>query len=239
MFFAELPPDPPVDETRQVFYDQPGMLPEHWLPGTLGRGAVVGRSDTAAVRLDVRDVFPRGMSFEVRAFLHPSSTEPAIHRHHHRPTPFVDDLRLGMLWPDGTSAEAGANWYERRDQPADGEPVLDARGGGGGGLGWSWHLWLHPLPASGPVTVYCRWDSRDIPETATELDLTSAIAAAADASELWPLPTFEEQPPEGGWFAYAPLGATSAYGSTLTFTPDGAASSEGSGDALDGQDEDG
>ncbi len=82
------------------------------------------------------------------------------------------------------------------------------RGGGGGGLGWSWDAWLHPLPHPGPVTIYCRWDERGIPETATTVDLTDVVAAASEARELWPLPPMPERPDgeEFGWMAYSPLG---------------------------------
>ena len=45
------------------------------------------------------------------------------------------------------------------------------------------------------------WRDRGIPETSVGLDAGEAVAAAARAAELWPMP----QPPpgeEGGWFMY-------------------------------------
>jgi hypothetical protein len=80
-------------------------------------------------------------------------------------------------------------------------------GGGGGGLSWAWDAWIWPLPPSGPVTLYCRWDGRGIPETATVLDLTALVDAADHAEELWPLPPVPE---DGafGWTSYSPMGTT-------------------------------
>jgi hypothetical protein len=231
-FFAELPDPPELPrDSRPDYRDIPGSQPEHWTPAPVAVGAVVGRSEDTVVRLDARDAYPRGIAWELRVWLSPDGRDvEVLHQryHHHDPSrPFVDDLRLGLLWPDGTRVEAG----ERHASPPAAGPVLLANGGGGGGLTWRWHLWLHPLPAPGPVTVYCVWPGRGIEETATVLDLTPAVHDAAYAEELWHLPTFEEAPPEGGWFAYSPQGSFSTFSAAL---PD-----EGSGDAPDAGDEDG
>ncbi len=230
-FFADLPGAPePEPGPGPLYRDTPGSQPEHWLPAAVSAGAVVGRSDHTVVRLDVRDAYPRGLALELRAWLSPDGGGiEELHLAYQRPyaqLPFVGDLRLGLQWPDGTNTEA--KQFHRPEHGAG--PALTTQGGGGGGLTWRWHLWLHPLPDVGPVTVYCRWDGRGIAETATTLDLTAAVQAAAGAEELWHLPTFEESPPEGGWFSYSPMGSFS----TLT-----ALSPEASGDASDPGDEDG
>jgi len=229
-FFAELPDVPEPEPGPGPFYrDVPTNQPEHWAPAALSTGAVVGRTEHTVVRLDVRDSYPRGLSLELRAWLSPDGGGiEDLHyasRRPHPQLPFAGDLRLGLLWPDGSRAEA--NDHRGPDQ-AHG-PALTTQGGGGGGLTWRWHLWLHPLPAAGPVTVYCSWPGRGIAEAATTLDLTAAVEAAAGAEELWHLPTWEEAPPEGGWFSYSPMGSFS------TFTA--AAPDEGSGDAADAGDE--
>jgi hypothetical protein len=212
-------------------------MPDHWAPGTVGIGAVVGRSEHTVLRLDVRDAFPRGLYLKLRGYLSPDG--PALDDMFiHRSRGAEGTIRLGLLWPDGSRLEADQRWATHAER-RPGEPSLDVQGQGGGGLRWAWRVWLHPLPQPGPVTVYCRWDERDIAETATVLDLTAAVEAAASAEELWHLPRFDEQAPEGGWFAYAPLGGSSAYGSTSTVTADGEARDDGSGDALDRQDENG
>jgi hypothetical protein len=230
-FFAELPdPSPEPDAVGPLYRDVPWSQPEHWNPAPAAVGAVVGRSEDTVVRLDVRDAYPRGLACELRVWLSPDGDVESLHHRYHSHDPrlaFVDDLRIGLLWPDGTRLEAGQQYAA---EPG-GAPFLLANGGGGGGLTWRWHLWLHPLPAAGPVTVYCVWPGRAIAETATELDLTPAVEAAADAEELWHLPTMEEAPPEGGWFAYSPMGS---FSSVSAAAPD----VEGSGDAADAGDED-
>ncbi|MBI1379098.1 MAG: hypothetical protein GC157_16700 [Frankiales bacterium] len=231
-FFDELPEPPPEPAgSGPVYRDWPWAQPEHWNPAPVAVGAVVGRSADTLVRLDVRDAYPRGLALDVRAWLSPDGEGlEGLHRgfHPHHRRAFVDDLRLGLLWPDGTRVEAG----EQQGPEAEVGPALTAAGGGGGGLTWRWHLWLYPLPAPGPVTVYCVWAGRGIEETATGLDLAPAVEAAVLAEELWHLPTVEEAPPEGGWFAYAPIGSYSSF-------PAQVPEPEGSGDAADAGDEDG
>jgi hypothetical protein len=228
-FFDELPELPARPGTSGPIYrDDPHSQPEHWSPAPVGIGVLAARTEDTAVRFDVRDAYPRGLAVDIRVLVSPDGpdVEDAHRWRHDDPRlPFIGDLRLGLLWPDGTRAEASGF-----GPPAhDGWPVLAVRGGGGGGLGWLWHAWLHPLPPAGPVSVHCVWPGRGILETATALDLTPAVEAAALAEELWHLPTFEQAPPEGGWFAYAPLGGSS----TVT-----ASAADGSGDAADPGDED-
>jgi hypothetical protein len=210
-FFSELPEEPWEPEQPMVHYDFPNDRPQHWTPGTAALGVVVGRSDTTVVHVAVHDVYPRGLGLEVRALLHPDSAE-LDHMVMHRPGAFAGDLRLGLEWPDGRRVEAGNAWHPGLREPFATTPdvyLLQMRGGGGGGLGWSWDAWLYPLPMAGPVTVYCRWDERGIPETATTVDLTDVVAAASEARELWPLPPMPDRPDgeEFGWMAYSPVGA--------------------------------
>lgn len=231
-FFAELPVEPePVPGPGPFYRDVPENQPEHWTPAPVATGVVIGRSEHTVVRLDVRDSYPRGLALELRAWFSPDGGGiEDLHfasRRPHRQLPFAGDLRLGLLWPDGTRAEA--NDYRGPGQAPG--PALTTQGGGGGGLTWRWHLWLHPLPGAGPVTVYCTWPGRDIGETATPLDLTAAVEAAGMAEELWHLPTLEEAPPDGGWFSYSPMGSFSTFTAATLEDP--------SGDAADAGDEDG
>ena len=230
-FFAELTPPEPEDLHPQAYFDQPWSRPEHWLPGAANVGAVVGRTDDTAVQLTFHDAYPRGTTFEVRALLRPGSAELDPRIHH---TPFVGDLRIGLLWPDGRRVESANDWHpgrHRDDSAAADEFHLAMYGGGGGGLSWAWDAWIWPLPPAGPVTVYCRWDGRGIAETATVLDLTSVVRAAADAEELWPLPPVPDDG-ELGWTSYSPLG-----GATLTAVAP-SHDPTASGDGLDPGDED-
>ena len=229
MFFADLP-EPAVEESAtQRYFDHPWSRPPHWLPGTANVAAVIGRSEHTAVRLVFLEAYPRGVSFEVRALLSPDGGE--LDHYPHRPSPFDGNLRLGMLWPDGRRVEASHEWHPH---PQEGERPdtlrLAMMGGGGGGLSWSWDAWLWPLPPAGPVEIYCRWDERGIAETSTVVDLTPVVEAAADAEELWPLPTYVDDEPHG-WFSHSPMGSA-------TFTAVARDDATASGDGLDAGDED-
>ncbi len=180
VFFAELPEPGPDDLPTQRYFDHPWSRPEHWLPGTSNVAAVLGRTELTVVRLVFHSSYPRGVSFEVQALLNPEGGE--LEHFPHRPTPFVGNLRIGMLWPDGRRVESSQEWHPH---PHEGEQPdelhLSLMGGGGGGLSWSWNAWLWPLPPAGPVEVFCRWDERGIVETATVVGLTPVVGAAADA----------------------------------------------------------
>lgn len=229
-FFAELVDEPPESLPRQVHYDHPHDRPQHWVPGEAGFGVVVARTEQTVVHVAFHEVYPRGVSLAVLAMAHPDGPEidhMAVHDNRR-----AGGMRLGLELTDGRRGEAHDSWHPGRVTTPAPEPDFHfmPRGSGGGGLSFAWDLWLCPLPPAGPATLYFRWDDRGIPETGTSIDLTPLAAAAADAYELWPLPSYADAPrPEGGWFAYSPLS-----GPTAAFT----AVDDGSGDALDGQDED-
>ena len=237
-FFAELPQSETEDEPvpRPQYFDHPWAAPQHWLPGTPGVSAVVARNEHTLVRLTFTAAYPRGAVLELDALLNPEGpdTEP-LHIHHHRHGgQFAGDLRLGLLWPDGRRVESTSGWHPGHDgseAPGTDDFHIAMHGGGGGGISWSWQVWLWPLPPAGPVEVFCRWDDRGIPETATSVDLTAVVVAAADAEELWPLPELPVDE-ETGWFAYSPPPGAMF---TAVRTDEPAAS----GDGLDAGDEDG
>jgi len=240
VFFADLP----RREEELPFerhYDHPDSLPSHWLPGSCDVRSLVARTEGTVITVRVVGCYPRGLELELRAYTAPPDPDGMRDRATRHQGWEGDDLRVGIRWADGRRTETGrrrGDWRMGPDPVGEAGPtgfVLDMSGGSGGGLTYDFRYWLRPLPPPEPVELFVRWDSRGVPETSVTLDLSPAVAAADDAEELWHLPTFEEDPPEGGWFAYAPLGASvTAYGSTPTITPDDA-----SGDALDGQDEDG
>jgi len=231
-FFAEIPePEAELESgQRQLYLDVPWQAPQHWLPGNGALSVTVFRSEHTAVLLTIGEVYPRGLMLEVVALLNPEGPDvEALHhgRSHHGPNP--DDLRLGLLWPDGRRAEAVSQWHGPPPQQSDDDFHLHPQGSQGGGLVWRWGLWLEPLPPPGPVEIYVRWDGREIPETSTTADLTTAVAAAADAEELWPLPTHPDDE-SFGWMSYSPMSST-------VFAA--RAEEDGSGDAADAGDENG
>ena len=202
-FFAEIPePEAEPDSTRGMRYvDHPWQTPPHWLPGGAPLAVTVARSAHTAVRLTVGGVYPRGLALELLALLDPEGPDVEA-LHHHRGS--SGELRFGMLWPDGRRAETLSPWQHPMEDAGRDGFHLHPEGGHGGGLTWRSDLWLWPLPPPGPVTVYLRWDARDVPETATWLDLTSVVEAADQAEELWPLAAQPDD--EGfGWISYAPV----------------------------------
>ena len=239
MFFAERPRRDDADLGIERYYDHPDSLPSHWLPGTCDVQSLVARTEGTVITARVMGCYPRGLEFELRAYTAPPDPEAAHERASRRGRWEGDDLRMGLLWPDGLRAETGPRHGDWRigahpvEEAGRTRYVLEMSGGQGGGLTYDFRYWLRPLPPAGPVQLFVRWDDRGVPETSIDLDLTSAVAAAADAVELWHLPTFEEDPPTGGWFAYSPGGP---YVTGSAPTPD---DGDPSGNALDGQDEDG
>jgi hypothetical protein len=201
VFFAPLPEPEPLPDERPQFFRVPGQEPENALPGPAAFNVLLARSDTTAIGLSLLGAYPDGLALRLHARRHPDHVEPFDPRaRYHRLGP-LEDLRFGLEWPDGTRVEPEPGWP---GVGSDVEPALrlSASGGGGGGLRFEWNLWLWPLPQSGPVLAHVLWERRGIAETSVQLDLTSAIAAAASAVELWPLP---DPPAEFGWFAYSPL----------------------------------
>jgi hypothetical protein len=203
MFFEPLPPPAPESAASPaVYYSSPGHEPEHWLPGLASLGIQLASTPTTSVFLAAWGSYPQGLALVLRAQVSPA--EPVVEppsRHDRRP--LVGGLRLGMLWSDGRSVEAENHWGKPRGK--EGTFRLTPGTGGGGGIHWLWNLWLWPLPPAEPVTVYCMWEERGIAETSTHVDLARVVAAAAEATELWPLPSPPPVPTEGGWFAFAPL----------------------------------
>ncbi|HET7900786.1 MAG TPA: hypothetical protein VFL59_06325 [Candidatus Nanopelagicales bacterium] len=232
-FFAELVDEPPEQPTAQVHYDHPDDRPMHWVPGEAGIGVVVGRAEHTVVHVAFQEAYPRGAALEILALLHPDGPELDHMRLHHEHR--NGGMRMGLLLPDGRRAESYSGWHPAHVREPHPEPDfhLVQRGSGGGGLSFEWSAWLWPLPPAGPATLYFRWDDRGIGETATPVDLTPVVEAAASAYELWPLPPVPEHPGDGefGWFAYSPLSGQPRF---TAAAPDSA-----SGDAADAGDEDG
>jgi len=205
MFFEPLPPpEPEPDYHKVAYFSSPDREPEHWLPGSAPLGVRLAGTPTTSLFLMSAGCYPQGLAIEFQARVSPGEPIEDVPGRY-RFVPFIGDLRLGMLWPDGRSAAVD----HRRGRPTHARTPHDLHlvhaGGGGGGISWAWKLWLWPLPPSGPVDVFCMWPERGIPETSTTVDLGGLVAAADGATELWPLPPQPEPPAEGGWFAYAPL----------------------------------
>jgi hypothetical protein len=86
-------------------------------------------------------------------------------------------------------------------------------GGGGGGRydDAAVAYLLHPVPPSGPLTIWCAWPSRGIEETSVVFDGAMLGEQVEQVEVLWPADTTLRRPPRpkpnlppDGWFeAYA------------------------------------
>jgi hypothetical protein len=96
---------------------------------------------------------------------------------------FADGSRVSTLdpgsWRDGQ--RSGSNeWTPKR-------PVLTGFGRPSESFDtWSREVWLWPLPPQGPVRVVCLWPDRGIAETSTSFNAAVILAAAEQATPLWP-----------------------------------------------------
>ena len=198
-FFSLLSEPEPEPEVGQSYFANPADRPQNWLPGVVGVGVTLARTETTAVLLTVSGVYPHGIAMTIRALVHPDHVVD-VPRPGRRRGPSAG-FRFGMLWQDGSRVEHSEVWPPA-PSASQGRFHLAMRGGSGGGLEWWWSLWLWPLPPREPVEVFCMWIERQLAETRTRVDLGPMVDAAGDAVQLWPLPP---PPEEGGWHAYAPL----------------------------------
>jgi len=113
---------------------------------------------------------------------------------------------------EGADGQAVANVPKdgASERPDEG-PFLTGGGGGGSSGNAAVTYLLHPVPASGPLTIWCAWQSRGVEETSVVFDGALLGELVAQVEVLWPADaTFWAPPPPkpnlpaGGWFeAYA------------------------------------
>ena len=107
--FFQPPPEPePTPRESAQFYRVPWDQPDNALPGLGPTGLLLARTRTTAVHLAVTGAYPDGLALQVQAFFHPDHPYGPLTRPPRRPTQPMDDLRLGLQWPDGTRVEVQA-----------------------------------------------------------------------------------------------------------------------------------
>ncbi len=157
--------------------------PLRWLGGVASVGGLLGRSDSAVVRLLPSFAFPEGVLLGVE--LHARDDEVVLDAL--SPAGFSRGrvpghvCRLGVLLADGGRATSVAGWAEG-EPPA---PQLRFVGSSGGTRSVTAQFWLWPLPPPGPLTLTVQWPDQGIPLTRTQVDGT-LLHDAADRAE--PLP---------------------------------------------------
>jgi hypothetical protein len=178
-FFAPLPPwRPPTD------YRAPAWArgPEDMIPGVVPVALLLARTDTHAVLIDGLLVYPTGFDFDLAVRRHPRHP-----RHHHdRAHLWGDELRLEVRFADGRTADNNPRSWSPppRDRAPDPPLLYQSTSGPDGG-----HVWLWGLPPPGPLTFTCHWPAEQLPSSQAELDAELVLAAAAQATTLWPDPS--------------------------------------------------
>jgi hypothetical protein len=152
---------------------------------------ILAHTDRVAVSIGSLSAYPTGFAFNVGVILrvaerrprlmgHPAMTHGAYDGEERGP----DFLRLGIRFPDGTTATNQHGHPFGDHDPAT--PILFAHSGGGGGRYFDADFWAWPSPTPGTLTFVCEWPAYDIPETSVDLDTTAILAAADRAVALWP-----------------------------------------------------
>ena len=215
-FFEPLPEPEPVEERPRFYVQLPWQPPINVVPVIVPLSLELARTDDTVVRLHGMDVYPQGVTYEVRVWLRPG-TEPRSDPMGY--DPWGESPRLGWLLDDGTKVGARAPDPGVDESQTDDSFHLTGVGGESGDLRSAQRHWLYPLPPGDRWVAVLEWRARGIPETRVEVDVTAVHeAAAASAGELWELPPVPEGA-ESGWFGYAPM-TGGVYGSRLTFEPD-------------------
>ena len=182
----------PEPEPPRSYASGPGEAPANWVPGAVPWSVLLARSADTAVALTHAVAFPQGLAFTVTTLLRPGSESGQDDVHWHPRTGSAQGLRLGLELADGRRAYGDGGLGPAPERPAHDGFRLISHEGGGGALAYRHFCWMWPLPPAGPLTFWCEWRARGIPETSTEVDATDAVEAARRAVELWPMP----DPPE-------------------------------------------
>ena len=186
--------------------------PENEAPGALAVGAVLLRSDDAAVLLVGASVFTTGLELRlaVRVRRDPRDAEGApvplfelVDRHGGRRAPAPGRLLLGVELADGRVATHISVGRE----PRDGDARLEQRHSNGRDRSVDQEYWLTPVPPRGDLIVVCAWPAMGLTETRTVVPAAALVPAVAP-QVLWPWEPEERPDPAptrpdvdpGGWF---------------------------------------
>jgi hypothetical protein len=185
------------------------MAPVNEVPVLLPWSGVLARAEEVAILLAAAHLYTNGIEFELSV----RGRGRAVYDLH-APAGGVPDANGHMLCfgVEGADGQAVANVPKdgASGRPDEG-PSLTGGGGGGSSGNAAVAYLLHPVPASGPLTIWCAWQSRGIEETSVVFDgamlgeLVEQVEVLwpADAT-FWPPPRPKPNLPAGGWFeAYA------------------------------------
>jgi hypothetical protein len=183
--------------------------PANEVPVLLPWSGVLARAEDVAVLLTAAHLYTNGIQFDLSVRGRRQSAYDL-----HAPAGGVPDanghmLCFGVEDADG-QAVANVPMDRASGRPAEGPSLAGGGGGGRPGNAAVTYL-LHPVPASGPLTIWCAWESRGVEETSVVFDGAMLGELVEQVEVLWPADTTLRPPPPpnpslpaGGWFeAYA------------------------------------
>lgn len=194
------------DDLRDRARRQRGVLtPANEVPVWLPWSAVLARTENVAVLLVGARLYTTGIQLDLSVRGRGNALLDLHAAALGRPNVNGDVLCLGVQGADGFAA---TNVRARSVSGRAGTPSLTSSGGGGSHGTVATSYLLHPVPPSGPVTMWCAWPVQGIEETATEFDGSALGELLEQVEVLWP----EDEPtswpptppmpnvPLGGWF---------------------------------------
>jgi hypothetical protein len=183
--------------------------PANEVPVLLPWSGVLARAEEVAVLLSAAHLYTNGIEFELSVRGRGLGVYDL-----HAPAGGVPDANGHMLCfgVEGADGQAVANVPKdgASGRPDEGPSLTGGGGGGSSGNARAAYL-LHPVPASGPLTIWCAWQSRGIEETSVVFDGAMLGELVEQVEVLWPADATLRPPrrpkpnlPAGGWFeAYA------------------------------------
>ncbi len=97
-------------------------------------------------------------------------------------------LRFGIQFSDGRRATNVDKYLDLDGDAHASGPRLTATHGHGTETTNDNHYWIWRLPPQGDLTLVCEWPARKVPQRTVSLDAGAVLAAASEATELWPRP---------------------------------------------------
>lgn len=183
--------------------------PVNEVPVLLPWSGVLARAEEVAVLLTAAHLYTNGIEFNLSVRGRGQGAYDL-----HTPAGGVPDANGHMLCfgVEGADGHAVANVPKdgASGRPDEGPSLTGGGGGGTPGNARGAYL-LHPVPASGPLTIWCAWQSRGIEETRVVFDGAMLAELVEQVEVLWPADATFRAPrrpkpnlPAGGWFeAYA------------------------------------
>jgi hypothetical protein len=179
------------------------------VPVLLPWSGVLARAEEVAVLLTAAHLYTNGIQFELSVRGRGRGVYDL-----HAPAGGLPDANGHMLCfgVEGADGQTAANVPKAvaSERPDEGPYLTGGGGGGSHGTAAVTYL-LHPVPASGPLTIWCAWQSRGVEETRVVFDGAMLGELVEQVEVLWPADEMFRPPPRpkpslpvGGWFeAYA------------------------------------